>query len=54
MDNINLSGFMTLLREDVARFEVYYKAHHQEDPESWPMDLGADEWYSCFTEFVKG
>ena len=52
-DNIPLPGFINLLRDNVSRFEVYYQAEHKEDPEAWPLDLGADEWLQCFMEFVQ-
>jgi hypothetical protein len=52
-DNIPLPGFIDLLRDNVSRFDVYYQANHKEDPETWPLDLGADEWLQCFMEFVQ-
>jgi hypothetical protein len=42
----------TRKRDLLAEFEIHYKVHNAEDPESWPLDLTPGEWFETFSDFV--
>jgi hypothetical protein len=55
MAEINLAGYLAEARKrDLwTEFQVWYEAKHQEDPESYPLDLQPSEWDETFKDFLS-
>lgn len=45
---MTLEEFAELLRESVDAFEKYYRVEAENNPEFWPQDMEAGDWFDQF------
>ncbi len=53
-DQFVSDGIFTATHIIETAFSNHYLRMHQEDPESWPMELSEDEWLTAFGDFLSG
>ena len=47
-----LDEFLNKKREDLARFEKWWRESHPINPEEFPMEMGYSDWDEQFEMFV--
>ena len=48
MEEQTLDEFLAKMRKDLDQFEKNWRAENSQDPDDWPMKMGAGDWYEQF------
>lgn len=48
---MTLDEFMVELRMTADVFQWQWLEHHKLDPDVWPLDMDAGDWYETFMQF---
>jgi hypothetical protein len=52
---VDIAKFFEFYRSKdlLGSFEAFYRARHEEDPESWPLTLYSREWFGALGEYLQ-
>lgn len=52
--NMDIAQFEEQLNQKVKDFFSDWRANSEEDPKSWPTDMGLADWYEAFIMTTEG
>lgn len=50
---MELLAFINNEKRSLAAFEAYWLQKHKQNPDNYPMNLNANEWWEQFTLFAE-